>query len=43
VPPDVDAAHLPAAGLLVAQATTFGPVEEIEPLYLRAPDAKEPR
>jgi tRNA threonylcarbamoyl adenosine modification protein YeaZ len=42
VPPDDDRAHRPAAGLLVPRATSFGPVEEIEPLYLRAPDAREP-
>ena len=39
VPPDGDAAHLPAAALLAARAGAFGPAEAIEPLYLRAPDA----
>jgi tRNA A37 threonylcarbamoyladenosine modification protein TsaB len=43
VPPDGDAAHLPAARLLVGHATTFGPVEQVDPLYLRAPDAKPAR
>jgi tRNA threonylcarbamoyladenosine biosynthesis protein TsaB len=40
VPPDADAAHRPAAQLLVEFATHYGPVEEIDPLYLRDPDAK---
>jgi tRNA threonylcarbamoyladenosine biosynthesis protein TsaB len=40
VPPDDDTAHRPAAHLLVEQVTHYGPVEEIDPLYLRAPDAK---
>lgn len=39
IPPDDDAAHLPAARLLVAHVATFGPAEAIEPLYVRAPDA----
>jgi len=39
VPPDEDPAHLPAAHLLVAHAVEFGPADELEPLYLRAPDA----
>jgi tRNA threonylcarbamoyl adenosine modification protein YeaZ len=42
VPPDDDAAHRPSAALLAARAGAFGPVEALEPLYLRAPDAKEP-
>jgi tRNA threonylcarbamoyladenosine biosynthesis protein TsaB len=40
VPPDDDATHRPAAHLLVECATHYGPVEEIDPLYLRDPDAK---
>jgi tRNA threonylcarbamoyladenosine biosynthesis protein TsaB len=40
VPPDDDLAHRPAAHLLVEHVTGFGPVEEIDPLYLRDPDAK---
>jgi tRNA threonylcarbamoyladenosine biosynthesis protein TsaB len=40
VPADDDPAHLPAAERLIAFATTFGSAEVIEPLYLRAPDAK---
>ena len=39
VPPDDDPAHLPSAALLAVHAGSFGPVGEIEPLYLRAPDA----
>ena len=37
--PDDDPAHLPAARLLAAHATAFGPAEALEPLYVRAPDA----
>ena len=40
VPPDDDVVHRPAAHLLVEHATRYGPVEEIDPLYLRDPDAK---
>jgi tRNA threonylcarbamoyl adenosine modification protein YeaZ len=40
VPPDADPAHQPAARLLVGHVTAFGPVEHVDPLYLRAPDAK---
>jgi tRNA threonylcarbamoyladenosine biosynthesis protein TsaB len=40
VPPDDDAAHQPAAHLLVGHASSFGSVEDVDPLYLRAPDAK---
>jgi tRNA threonylcarbamoyladenosine biosynthesis protein TsaB len=43
IPPDDDPAHRPAAALLAERATAFGTVDEIEPLYLRAPDAKEQR
>jgi tRNA threonylcarbamoyladenosine biosynthesis protein TsaB len=44
VPPDDDPVHLPSPALLVAWAGgEFGPVDAIEPIYLRAPDAKEPR
>jgi tRNA threonylcarbamoyladenosine biosynthesis protein TsaB len=39
IPPDDDAAHLPSAALLVARAGAFGPADEIEPLYVRVPDA----
>ena len=40
IPPDDDPAHVPAAERLIAHATSFGSAEAIEPLYLRAPDAK---
>ena len=39
-PPDGDAAHVPAAALLVPHAAAFCLAEAIEPLYLRVPDAK---
>jgi tRNA threonylcarbamoyladenosine biosynthesis protein TsaB len=40
VPPDDDPSHQPAARLLVEHADSFGAVEDVDPLYLRAPDAK---
>jgi tRNA threonylcarbamoyladenosine biosynthesis protein TsaB len=40
VPPDDAAAHRPAAHLLVEHADSFGPVEDVDPLYLRQPDAQ---
>lgn len=40
VPPDGDERHLPRARFHVALAGEPGPVEEIEPLYLRVPDAE---
>ena len=39
VPPDDDPRHLPAAHRLVEHATSFGPAGDVEPVYLRAPDA----
>ena len=39
VPPDDDPDHRPAAHRLVAHATSFGPAQAVEPVYLRAPDA----
>ncbi len=39
VPPDDDPRHRPWASLHVGLATGFGPVDEIEPLYVREPDA----
>jgi tRNA threonylcarbamoyladenosine biosynthesis protein TsaB len=39
VPPDGDPVHLPHAHLLVSLATAFGPVDAVEPTYLRLPDA----
>jgi tRNA A37 threonylcarbamoyladenosine modification protein TsaB len=40
VPPDGDDAHRPDPYALADQAGPFGAVEDIEPLYLRVPDAK---
>jgi tRNA threonylcarbamoyl adenosine modification protein YeaZ len=40
VPPDDDPRHLPRAALHAALASDFGPVEAIEPVYVREPDAK---
>jgi tRNA threonylcarbamoyladenosine biosynthesis protein TsaB len=39
VPPDGDDRHLPRARFHVQLARAFGPVDAIEPLYLRLPDA----
>ena len=39
VPPDDDDRHIPRARFHAALARDFGPVELIEPLYLRVPDA----
>lgn len=39
VPPDADERHRPRARFHAQLARDFGPVEEIEPLYLRVPDA----
>jgi tRNA threonylcarbamoyl adenosine modification protein YeaZ len=41
VPPDEDERHLPRARFHAALATAFGPVELVEPLYVRLPDAVE--
>jgi tRNA threonylcarbamoyladenosine biosynthesis protein TsaB len=43
IPPDDDPEHLPAAHRLVERVEEFGDAEEIDPLYLRAPDAKPSR
>ncbi len=43
VPPDDDPAHRPSAHRLVGQAKAFGRAEAVEPLYLRAPDARPSR
>jgi len=40
VPPDEDERHLPRARFHAALARDFGPVELVEPLYVREPDAK---
>ena len=39
IPPDDDADHSPHAHLLVAHAQSFGPAQDVEPTYLRQPDA----
>jgi tRNA threonylcarbamoyladenosine biosynthesis protein TsaB len=41
IPPDDDERHLPRARFHAALAHDFGPAEEIEPLYLRVPDAEK--
>jgi tRNA threonylcarbamoyladenosine biosynthesis protein TsaB len=43
VPPDDDPRHRPSARLLAARASQFGPADAVEPVYLRAPDAKPSR
>jgi tRNA threonylcarbamoyladenosine biosynthesis protein TsaB len=40
VPPDEDPRHVPRAALHARLAADFGPVEAIEPIYVRAPDAE---
>ena len=40
VPPDDDGRHVPHARLHAALAHEFGPVDAIEPLYVRVPDAE---
>jgi tRNA threonylcarbamoyladenosine biosynthesis protein TsaB len=40
VPPDDDAAHVPHARLHVRLAEGFGPVDDLLPVYVRAPDAQ---
>ena len=41
VPPDGDERHVPRARFHAALAGELGPVDEIEPLYLRVPDAEK--
>ncbi len=41
VPPDDDERHLPRARFHARLAGAFGPVELVEPLYVRLPDAVE--
>jgi hypothetical protein len=40
VPPDDDERHVPRARFHAQLARDFGPVDAIEPLYLRVPDAE---
>ncbi|HSC73687.1 MAG TPA: tRNA (adenosine(37)-N6)-threonylcarbamoyltransferase complex dimerization subunit type 1 TsaB [Gaiellaceae bacterium] len=39
IPPDTDERHIPRARFHAALARDFGPAEQVEPLYLRVPDA----
>jgi tRNA threonylcarbamoyladenosine biosynthesis protein TsaB len=41
VPPDVDERHVPRARFHAQLAGELGPVDTIEPLYLRVPDAEK--
>ena len=41
VPPDADERHRPRARFHASLAGDFGPVDELEPLYVRLPDAVE--
>jgi tRNA threonylcarbamoyladenosine biosynthesis protein TsaB len=43
IPPDGDDRHLPRARFHAQLARDFGPAEEVEPLYLRLPDADRTR
>jgi tRNA threonylcarbamoyl adenosine modification protein YeaZ len=40
VPADDDPVHVPHARLHAALAREFGPADELQPIYVRAPDAK---
>jgi tRNA threonylcarbamoyladenosine biosynthesis protein TsaB len=43
IPPDADERHLPRARFHARLAGDFGPADEVEPLYLRLPDADKTR
>ena len=43
IPPDGDERHVPRARFHAGLAHDFGPAEEVEPLYLRLPDADKTR
>lgn len=43
VPPDGSALHVPRAALHARLADGFGSADAVEPVYVRAPDAAEPR
>ena len=43
IPPDEDERHLPRARFHAALARDFRPAEQVEPLYLRVPDADKTR
>jgi len=40
IPPDGDAVHRPDPYVLAEHAGPFGPVEAVDPMYLRTPDAR---
>ena len=42
VPPDGSPEHVPRARLHAALAADFGPAELVQPIYVRAPDARLP-
>jgi hypothetical protein len=41
VPPDDDELHVPRARFHAALAGELGPVDAIQPIYVRPPDAKQ--
>ncbi len=43
VPPDEDEVHLPCARFHAQLADRFGAAEDVEPIYLRIPDARKAR
>jgi tRNA threonylcarbamoyladenosine biosynthesis protein TsaB len=43
IPPDADERHVPRARFHAQLARDFGPAEEVDPLYLRLPDADKTR
>jgi tRNA threonylcarbamoyladenosine biosynthesis protein TsaB len=43
IPPDTDERHVPRARFHAQLAGAFGPADEVEPLYLRLPDADRTR
>jgi tRNA threonylcarbamoyladenosine biosynthesis protein TsaB len=43
IPPDDDERHVPWSRFHVQLAHAFGPAEEVEPIYLRIPDAERTR
>lgn len=43
VPPDDSELHVPRAGIHAGLARKFGPAEQVEPLYVRVPDAERSR
>jgi tRNA threonylcarbamoyladenosine biosynthesis protein TsaB len=43
IPPDDDEVHVPRARFHVQLAKRFGPADQVEPIYLRIPDAAKAR